>query len=160
MFRSIFKVPVPNRPAVEGGKTRICVAGFGISHNTGRAQKLAATIARIHPDKYETWFYFSTFCYKEFLKSFIQNEIPHDQKSQLSTLDSDRTIGSHQSAPFVWFETADGIVAVGGRDKFCEWAAKEFPENEAIQALAGIESPPLRELFFDSTTPGGTWMKN
>ena len=96
MFRSIFKVPVPNRPAVEGGKTRICVAGFGISHNTGRAQKLAATIARIHPDKYETWFYFSTFCYKEFLKSFIQNEIPHDQKSQLSTLDSDRTIGSHQ----------------------------------------------------------------
>ena len=40
----------PERPPVHEGKTRICVAGFGISHNVGRAQRLVELIAKTHPN--------------------------------------------------------------------------------------------------------------
>ena len=96
---------------------------------------------------------------------YVVHEIPSDQKSQKSTLDSDRTIGEHTSSPFVFLETptaaggVGGLTALGGGDKFCEWAAKEFPKDESIQALASLDEPPLTELFFDNSTPGGTWMQ-
>jgi hypothetical protein len=47
-------IPIPLRPPVPSGKTRICVAGFGISHNTARAQKLASAIASSYPEQFET----------------------------------------------------------------------------------------------------------
>mmetsp|Transcript_3110 Transcript_3110/g.4205 ORF Transcript_3110/g.4205 Transcript_3110/m.4205 type:complete len:165 (+) Transcript_3110:126-620(+) len=160
LFSRFFGTPVPKRPPVPDGKTRIGVSGFGISHNTGHAQKLAAEIAKTHPDKFETWFYFSTFQFKDFLKNILQ-EIPEDQKSKLSTLDTNpRTMENHKSSPFVWLDKEQASMqALGGRDKFCEWAKVEFPDDKAIQALTGLESPPLSDLFFDSTTPGGTYTK-
>jgi hypothetical protein len=162
-------VPIPERPAVPKGMTRICVAGIGISHNVSRAQKLASTIAKVHPQKYQTWFYFSTFGYSHFL-TLIQAEIPEDQKSHPSTKDKGKTMAEHTSAPFVWLEkttttaAAAGadqkqtITAKGGGDMFREWARKEFPENADIQELAKPETPTMSEMFFDNATPGGTWM--
>merc|ERR1719444_533758 len=94
---------VPLRPPVPAGLTRICVAGFGTSHNVGRAQKLAAAVAEAHADKYETWFYFSNLGYGKFLKTVLE-ELPADQKAKQSTLDKGTTVGQHHSAPFVWFE--------------------------------------------------------
>ena len=171
-LRSLVHVPIPPRPLVPMGRTRICVAGFGISHNTGRAQKLAATIAECHPKDYETWFYFSTFTFRDFLKDHLLPEFPDSEKGKMSTLDkTSKTVANHTSAPFVWLEkttrTTDGsttdnsqkiMTALGGRDKFCEWAANEFPDQEDIQSLTSLEEPILLELFFDNTTPGGTWM--
>jgi hypothetical protein len=159
-------VPVPERPAVPEGKIRICVAGFGISHNVSQAQRLASAIAKAYPTKYQTWFYFSTFGFSQFLK-VIKTEIPEVQRSLASTKDSGKTMAEHTSAPFVWLETTTGsdtktttMIAKGGRDMFCEWACQEFPDNGSIQELAKTETPPLSELFFDNTTPGGTWMED
>uniref|UniRef100_A0A7S0ZJL5 Uncharacterized protein n=1 Tax=Timspurckia oligopyrenoides TaxID=708627 RepID=A0A7S0ZJL5_9RHOD len=156
----IFSVPAPQRPAVPDGKIRICVSGYGMSHNTGRAQKLAATIARVYPEGYETWFYFSTFHFKDFLESILK-QIPEDQLSKPSCLDSDRPISNHSSSPFVWLEHpgAKPMTAIGGRDSFCDWAAKTFPSDKSIQGLTSTREPPLSEMFFDNATPGGTWMK-
>jgi hypothetical protein len=162
-------IPIPLRPPVPSGKTRICVAGFGFSHHTSRAQKLASVIATRYPDQYETWFYFSTFGFNDCLKVILQ-ELPDEQKSQPGTKDKGKTIGEHTSSPFVWFETggtlaADGetvegktMITKGGRDMFCEWAGQEFPKDEAIQALSSLEAPPFSEAFwFNNATPGGTW---
>ena len=159
---------IPKRPPVSSGKTRICVTGYGISHNVNRAKKLAESIAEKHPDTYETWFHFDTFKFKEILAEIL-NEIPVEQKSKPSTLDKGKTIGEHTSAPFVWFERggefeSDGETikgktyeAIGGRDKFCEWAGKEFEGVKSIESLSSIDSPPLSEIFF--TSDGGTWNK-
>jgi hypothetical protein len=167
-------VPIPERPAVPEGMTRICVAGYGTSHNVGRAQKLASTIAKAYPRKYQTWFYFSNFGFAQFL-SILKAEIPEDQKSHPSTKDKGKTMAEHTSAPFVWLETTtattttattDGvdeknnkvITAKGGGDMFRDWAREEFPENNDIQELAKTETPSMSEMFFDNATPGGTWM--
>ena len=159
-------VPIPERPAVPKGKTRICVTGYGISHNVGRAQRLASTIAKAYPQKYQTWFYFSTFGFSQFL-AIIKAEIPEDQRSHPSTKDKGKTMAEHTSAPFVWLETTTAtagadekktITAKGGGDMFREWARKEFPENADIQELAKTEPPTISEIFFDNATPGGTWM--
>ena len=161
ILKSLFKVPVPSRPPIPAGKTRICVSGFGVSHNTGRAQKLAAEIAKQEADKYETWFYFSTFCYRDFVRDFVSKELPEDQKKIPSTLDSEKPMEKHQSAPFVWLEQGQNeITAIGGRDRFCQWAAVNFPDNESIQALTSLEEPPFSELFFDNATPGGTYLNS
>jgi hypothetical protein len=146
-------IPIPLRPPAPDGKTRICVAGFGISNKTARDQKLASAIAASYPEqyRYETWFYFSTFGFYDCLKVILQ-ELPDEQKSQPGTKDNGKTIGEHRSVPFVWFETggpsaASGetvegktMIAKGGRDMFCEWAGQEFPKDEAIQALISLEA--------------------
>jgi hypothetical protein len=41
------------------GKTRICVAGFTLSHHTGRARDLADEIVKAFPERFESWFYFA-----------------------------------------------------------------------------------------------------
>ena len=45
-------------PQVPDGKIRVCVAGFAISHNVGRAASVARAVVAHAPDKYESWFYF------------------------------------------------------------------------------------------------------
>mmetsp|Transcript_6446 Transcript_6446/g.9771 ORF Transcript_6446/g.9771 Transcript_6446/m.9771 type:complete len:179 (-) Transcript_6446:169-705(-) len=159
--------PIPERPPVPAGKTRICVSGFGISHNSAGAKNLADAIVSAHPDKYESWYYFNSFGYKKFLR-VILNELPDSEKGKESTMDKGTTVGQHHSSPFVWLESggqtnADSKAvegktyeAQGGRDKFCLWAQKEFPGEESIQALASTDSPSLSILFFDSSSPG-TW---
>jgi hypothetical protein len=157
-----FTPPVPSRPAVPAGVTRICVSGFGASPNVGRAQKIAALIVKKHPTKYETWYYFSTFGFGDFLKTVILPEIPEDQKSKSGTKDKGKTIGEHTSAPFVWLETSSGdkkeYTAIGGRDMFCEWAEQKFPDDAEVKALTET-TPGMSELFFDSAVPGGTYAK-
>jgi len=164
------QIPIPKSPPVPTDKTRICVAGFGISHNVGRAQILATAITKAQPDKFETWFYFSNRGYKTFLAEFLE-KLPENQKKLPSTKDSCKTIRDHTSAPLCWLERggtldANGDVVgktyevKGGRDLFCEWAGKEFPNDASIQALSSVKSPPLSELFFDNKTPGGTWIKD
>jgi hypothetical protein len=157
-----FTTPVPSRPSVPAGVTRICVSGFGLSHNAGRAQMLAALIAKKHPTEYETWFYFSTFGFGDFLKTVILPEIPEDQKAKAGTTDKGKSIGEHTSSPFVWLETTSGdkkeYAAIGGRDMFCEWADEKFPDDAEVKALTEA-TPPLSEVFFDSATPAGTYAK-
>ena len=84
--------------------------------------------------------------------------------------DFGRTIGEHASAPLVWLETTKSAAskgggggdnddkeytALGGRDMFCQWAEKTFPDDAEIQNL--LTPPTLSELFFDNKTPGGTY---
>ena len=102
-----FTVPVPDRPEIPSGKTRICVAGFGISPHTGRAKNIASAIANKYGDKYETWFYFSSFGFSSFLNDTLKPEIPDDQKKKEGTKDKGKTIAEHTSSPFVWLESYD-----------------------------------------------------
>merc|ERR1712167_562365 len=48
-------------------------------------------------------------------------------------------VAEHHSMPFVWLERSDAegnkvLTAIGGRDKFDEWARKEF---ENVAEIAG-----------------------
>eukprot|EP00567_Pseudictyota_dubia_P018666 CAMPEP_0197433230 /NCGR_PEP_ID=MMETSP1175-20131217/1161_1 /TAXON_ID=1003142 /ORGANISM="Triceratium dubium, Strain CCMP147" /LENGTH=160 /DNA_ID=CAMNT_0042961549 /DNA_START=35 /DNA_END=517 /DNA_ORIENTATION=+ len=155
-------VPVPERPPVPEGKTRICVAGFGISNNVGYAQMLASAIAEKFPDKYETWFYFSNFGYREFLKDFQANHLPDDYKDKPCSMDKNsKTFATQTAAPLVFFQSADGtIVPKGGRDLFCQWAAEEFKDHPDIVDKADVATPPMKYSFFDHKTPGGTYLNN
>lgn len=171
---SLLATKIPTRPPVPAGKTRICIAGFSVSHNVGRAQKIGAAIAAAHPDAFETWHYFSNFGFGLLMED-IKAEIPEDQKNKKSTLDNnDQTMGSHHSAPFVWLEKSEPspddaaktirkIIAIGGRDMFCVWAQETFKDESKdtdILALC-LEQPPLSEMFgFDKRTPGGTYLEN
>jgi len=131
---------------VPSGKTRLCVAGFRASHNTGHARLLADMIAKKYPDKYETWFHFPAFGAADFYK-FVDS-----LKPKLNEQQSEK-FGSRKgwSSPFCWFEDAEGdLDAKGGNDSFCEWALATFPEDEEIKAYAALK-PSLTEVVFDKT---------
>ena len=54
------------------GITRICVAGFTLSHHTGRARDLADAVVQAFPDRFESWFYFDSHCmYLSLLLNFV-----------------------------------------------------------------------------------------
>ena len=139
----------PRPPLTDPKKTRICVIGFSTSHNVGRAAKLANAIAASYPGKYETWFYFNGDFRNEpgGLLQAVKKELDPEQQEQFR---------SHRSAPFCWLETMDKKIAKGGRDRLCEWAAKEFPDNAEIQTLAttapAIFSNDLFPTKFKPTT--------
>jgi hypothetical protein len=135
--------PIPARGVTLSSKQRLCVAGFTLSHHTNRAATLARTLAALHPEKYETWFYFDNKGYREELLKTVKSELSEEQKM---------TFSSHRSSPFCWIETQDEIKALGGRDKFCEWAIQMHPETADILALASAE-PRLSEIWVDET-PG------
>ena len=65
-------------------KTRLCVAGFTVSPYTGRARTIAAQIAKLYPEEYETWFYFgSSTNYYDFLKlTFDPIPFPHTSRAR------------------------------------------------------------------------------
>eukprot|EP00039_Didymoeca_costata_P026536 m.16111 g.16111 ORF g.16111 m.16111 type:complete len:151 (+) comp5585_c0_seq1:418-870(+) len=132
------------RPPVPAGKIRVCVAGFGVSHHTNRAGKIARAIAEAHPNKYETWFYFDSKGYRpDFLKQ-IKSELSQDQQQKFA---------AHKSSPFCWLEMPDGTRdAKGGRDFLSEWAMEMFPNDESITKLAGT-GPSVFEVMVD-VTPG------
>ena len=152
---------IPSRPPVPTGVTRICLSGFGISHNAGRAHKVAALIAKKYPKDYETWCYYSTFGFKKFLETVIP-DFPADQKAKPSTTDKGKTIENHSTSPFVWLEVTKGGVkeytALGGRDMFCKWVDENFPNDAELMALTKGE-PPLSACFFNNKTPGGTYKR-
>ena len=142
------------RPQVPKGKTRICVAGFSMSHHTGRARAIAAGIAKAYPDKYETWFYFHTKGFKTQFLDSIKAEI----KQSGGSLPED-----HNTSPFVWLERQTAskkeMTGLGGRDKLCDWAKDNFDASDSnnVKFLSLCdEAPPhtLKEIIFDTRTPG------
>jgi hypothetical protein len=134
--------PIPPRIPVTAGKTRLCVSGFTLSHHTNRAAKLARTIVSQYPNEYESWFYFDGkgFRGKDGLLAQVKAQMNEEQKEKFI---------NHKSSPFCWIETADGnLDCKGGRDRFCEWAAEKFPENDEIRSLAESQ-PSLLEAWVD-----------
>eukprot|EP00798_Chlamydomonas_sp_ICE-L_P022395 gene22395-29506_t len=132
---------MPPRPPVAAGKTRICIAGFGISHHTNRAGKIARVIVETFPAEFETWFFFNSKLYRDGMEGgngvlgIIKKELTPEQQTQFA---------AHRSSPFVWLEMPGGEKkALGGRDKFAEWAKERFAGNEAI--LKVIVGPSLME---------------
>mmetsp|Transcript_524 Transcript_524/g.587 ORF Transcript_524/g.587 Transcript_524/m.587 type:complete len:163 (+) Transcript_524:32-520(+) len=136
------KHPVPARNPVPPGKIRLCEAGFVFSHHTARARKLIDTIVKLHPDKYESWYYFAWGGeYRAYIAE-LKKTLPDDK------------LAEHTSSPFCWLEYPDGrLEGKGGRDRMCEWAQEAFP-NPEIQELATTEPSFLREAYFDNKTPG------
>eukprot|EP00756_Hemistasia_phaeocysticola_P049250 Hpha_TRINITY_DN2369_c0_g1::TRINITY_DN2369_c0_g1_i1::g.350::m.350 len=138
---------VQPRPAVPVGKVRMCIAGFPLSHNVGLTREVADEIARSHPDKYSTWFYFGG---GEAFRGFINDTV----KPQLNPEQQER-FRAHKSAPFCWLEMPDGTLdAKGGGDRFREWAAEEFVMEDNIVSLCKMKPSLCKHLCFDNKTPG------
>jgi len=66
-----------------------------------------------------------------------QGGVVGEIKKLLSPEDLEK-VRTHKSSPFVWIETTEGVKAIGGRDKFCEWiqTKPELMANEEIKTLA------------------------
>lgn len=157
--KSVVRAPDP-RPAVAAGKTRICVAGFALSHHTDRAGKLARTIVKSNPGAYESWFYFDSKGFRGkdrftgatdgnpeaggFLAT-IKAELSPEQREQWA---------GHMTSPFCWLELPRGEKQVlGGRDGLSAWATAEpaLAAQAAVQKMIG--EPSSLEAWVD-TTPG------
>ena len=144
----------------QNDKTRICVEGFKVSHNTGKAQQVAALIQKTYPDQYDTWFLFQWKAHYEFHEHFNKEWFKFAE---------DHRLFSHKSSPLTWLEYGhqvdgsseirDGVwgVPLGGRDDLCEWAHRTFPddspEHSAIRALA--TEPAMSDSWVDET-PGSS----
>lgn len=131
---------VPLRPPITENKIRICVSGFTISHHTCRAFMIAKEISAINTE-YTTWFYFDNpSSYRKFLKN-IKTEFSEEQQ---------KIFANHKSAPFCWLETSEGKIAIGGRDKLCDWVnnSEKFKNNN-IKKLTTTE-PRIFEAFFST----------
>ncbi len=143
LFRSIGNNrSVPLRPKIEPGITYICVSGFKISHHTGRACHIAKEISKSYPE-YKTWFYFDNGSkYRKFLK-IIKTEFSFEEQCKFK---------NHKTSPFCWLETSERKIAIGGRDRLCEWVnnSGKFEKNSFIKNLTTTE-PKLLEAFFDNT---------
>jgi hypothetical protein len=143
----------PIRSAVPEGKIRLCVAGFKISHHTGRAQKLAVEIQRSFPDQYETWFYFSwPSAYRAYLTGLLTNEFKPAFEAN-----PDSPLKGHMTSPICWLEEKNAggetvITPLGGRDRFCEWALSKHNDSPTIHELATTD-PGVGDAWVDET-PG------
>lgn len=108
---STTSIPLP-RGAVPEGMTRISVSGWSISNHTGRAAEIARKIAEVHPQKYETWFYFSLMGFRWDFLNGVKAELSAEEQEKFAY---------HKSSPYCWSETPDGKRhAIGGRDKLCD----------------------------------------
>lgn len=133
---------IPSRPPVPNGITRICVSGFTISHHTSRACKIAKEIAICNPE-YKTQFYFDTgHKYRKFLK-IIKSEFSFEEQNKFA---------KHKTSPFCWLENSEGKIAIGGRDKLCDWVNNNdnFKNNYVLKKLTTTK-PNITEIFFDNT---------
>jgi hypothetical protein len=133
------KMVKPSYNSPPSGKERIGVIGFTVSHHTAPAVNLARMIADQYPEKYETWFYFTS--KEKFYRvelPWIKEKLPEAQRA---------TFLEHDTAPFCWLDTGE-IQGLGGRDMLCEWAIKTFPENPGIVALAN-RTPSLARCIVD-----------
>ena len=129
----------PSTP-VPKGKIRICVAGMTHSSPTSKAHYLAAKLAKAHPDKYETWYFFDAYQFYPFTaKKFANVDFPQHLKG-------------HGTSPFCWLEhpAADGspenrIEPLGGSEYLSEWAIKNS-ESKDVVAAAKESAGPLSML--------------
>jgi len=135
-------VPVPSRKPVPVGKTRLCIAGYKISHHTGRARTIIGLIAKKYAADYESWMYFASGSdFEAFLKvTFDPVPFPDHLKG-------------HGSSPFCWIETYDAaapngikIEPLGGRSHLCPWVLQRFPGDEELKGLC-TSGPGLMEAF-------------
>ncbi|CAM9199255.1 unnamed protein product [Heterosigma akashiwo] len=145
------------RGPVPPGKTRLCVAGFGFSHHTGRARAIVEKICELQPEKYESWFYFDTKGFRDSGK-FPHGGFLQQVREELSE-EQQKEFANHRKSPFCWIETPseDGknkLVAIGGRDRLSEWAIANLPDTEfpGLQALTAT-GPSMKEVWF-SAEPG------
>lgn len=140
--------PLP-RPAVPEGKIRICITGFSLSPNSGKAAEVTRAIVAEYPEKYESWFYFDM----QFRGDGTgQNGFLGDVKKELSSEQQEK-FAKHKTSPFCWLEHPDGTKdAKGGCDFFSEWALAEFSGNEKIKAVAA-PPPSISQTTF-SKEPG------
>jgi hypothetical protein len=122
---------------------RLCVAGFTLSHHTGRARKVVDEIVKAHPAQYESWYHFDTKGYRPFLQQLKLEFSPEQQEK----------FAEHKTSPFVWLEKSDGSKdAKGGRDRLCEWAIVEFKHDKAVVDLCS-SGPGLSDAWVDES-PG------
>lgn len=144
---SATSTPLP-RDAVPEGMTRICVSGWSISTHTGRAAEIARKIAEIHPQKYETWFYFSLQGFRWDFLNGVKAELSEEEQKEFAY---------HKTSPYCWLETPDGKRhGIGGRDKLCDWALKTFKEEKDEPFLSRChDEPGFKEAIFDNA-PNGT----
>jgi hypothetical protein len=125
-------VKTPKVTPVPAGKIRICVSGYTHSAPTAKARYLATLIAEEFPDKFETWFYFSSSMFFNFTaKKFANVDFPAHLKG-------------HATSPFVWLETgSDNVIEpLGGAEFLSAWAldAKNGVSGSAkVKALAELE---------------------
>jgi len=156
IFSKLFPVSIPlPRPPVPEGKTRICIAGFGLSHHTGRARVIADAIAKAYPEDYETWYYFDT---RGFRPEFLAT-VKADIKDSGASVPED-----HNASPFCWLETTGAaskkeMTALGGRDRLCDWVKTKFDASDSKNAefLPLCEGEPPKSwkvVHFDNKTPG------
>ena len=146
---------IPPRPAVRPGRTRVCLAGFSISHHTGRATNIVRAIVAAHPAEYESWFYHD----KNF--RIVQPDgscLLEEVKAELTEADRAR-LKDHRSSPFCWLETpGGGRKGLGGRDNLSEWALATFTDAvadaEIIELASTVPVWGPSEWFFDHQTPG------
>lgn len=141
----------------EGARVRICVIGFPISPNTGRAVRVADAIAEALPAKYETWYSFMYPPGHYQLAEFVKvNELTSEDRAKFSSRYG-------WSSPFCWLEYPDGTrKGIGGRDMLCAWAAVEFADTEAVKSVATASFPGLSDVnppslglgFISSSPPG------
>jgi hypothetical protein len=138
---------VPARPVPAEGLVRVCVAGFGLSHHTGRARAIAERIVEGQPDKFESWFYFDSKGFRGeggFLPTLLTELSEEDQKK----------FAAHKQSPFTWLEYPDGHkTALGGRDRLCDWVNNDsgefketFAADKVLQKLTN-SGPGLGELW-------------
>merc|ERR1711998_194744 len=151
------------RPPVPTGVTRIHIAGAFVmdgwgmgSPNVGKAHRLASLIAESQPSKYQTWQYLSNSGYKAFLRPLLL-EFDEAERAKQSTNDKGTTVAQHHSTPFVWLESTDAegkkvMTALGGRDKFVEWASREFADVPAIAAAATSGFSFSQDAFFNTAS--------
>jgi hypothetical protein len=140
---------VKSRPPIAQGKTRICVAGFKISHHTGRARKIADEIQKHEPAAFDTWFYFSwPGEYRPVLQYLKENDF-----KPFIDAHPDHQIAQHQTSPIVWIEKlgengAIEVTPIGGRDRFCEWATEKYKDIPAINQLISTD-PGLGDAWVE-----------
>ena len=136
--------PVPPRDKKPPeGVTRLCVVGFTMSHHTGRAKKVADAIVAAHPGRYEKWFYFCStgFRGEESFLASIKPQLTQEQQEQFK---------DHKKSPFCFLEPHEGpLNALGGRDRFCEWALTQFTDAEKDKEIINLCStgPSLSEAW-------------
>jgi len=132
------------------GKPRICMAGMMPSHNTGRCKMVFDAVTREASDRYDTWWMqfprSGSSPYYAFVEE-LKAELPPAQQEAFGTRKG-------WSSPFVWLEMPDGSRnAIGGRDRFSEWAAAEFADNAAIVQAASKPAGAF-DWTLDSARPG------
>jgi hypothetical protein len=131
-------------PSTTPGKKMICATGYSLSHNVGHTHKLALAITKAYPSEYQAFFHF--------VSDFRGNDKDPEDDGYLGTVkrcltDEDQNkFKGHRSAPFCWVMEGTTFKALGGNDRFCEWAAVEFEGkvgNEEVMKLAKSGANPL-----------------